>query len=141
MVTKRSLHRIHHRCSLIFFVSCFVTTDVPCSCFLHQYCKASPGPLGVHNGCLFCVLFPECGLFFCPCLCVFFSFYWKRKRFCFVCVLGYSPTSLPVFMLYFYVLFVFIIYQYQSGGLTVLDVFFVCRNGKKNKGQKTNNFL
>jgi len=77
---------------------------------LHQFFKASSGPLGFHNGCLFCVLFPQCGLSFSPCLCVFFSFYWERKRFCFVCVLGYSPTWLPVFMLYFYVLFVFMLY-------------------------------
>ncbi len=45
-------------------------------------------------------------LTFCVCLGV--------EKVCFVCDLGYSPTSLSVFILYFYVLFVFILITISS---------------------------
>jgi hypothetical protein len=48
------------------------------------------------------VMLSTLNLTFCVCL--------GAEKVCFVCDLGYSPTSLSVFMVYFYVLFVFILY-------------------------------
>jgi ABC-type dipeptide/oligopeptide/nickel transport system permease component len=56
---------------------------------------------------------------FSPFVCVFLSFYseWRGSesyRVCFVRVLGYFHTSLPVFMFCFYFLSVFILYLLEN---------------------------